>query len=219
MDIILRTLGILFFTLVCFRIMGYRSLGDVEPLDFVIVLGIAEILGSSLADKNLNIWNSLIAIGTLTILQILLSYASLKSNVVLNLLEGTPIPVIKNGKILRRNLRKARFSYHDLLEELRIQGLQTIHDVELANLEPSGRFSVIRKKESKSMETQKRSGENTVIIIEKGQVCTEKLKQAGLTYSRLLNILSELHITDIKQIERALFFPEGHIALIIKNPF
>ncbi|MDD2496822.1 MAG: DUF421 domain-containing protein [Desulfitobacteriaceae bacterium] len=218
MVIFLRTIGLLLFAILCFRLMGFRSLGgDVEPIDFVIVLGIAEILGAPLADENLKVVNALIAIGTLTILQIILSYLSLKNQTFLRIIEGQPITVIKEGKILKNNMRKARFSMQDLMEELRIQGLTTVQDVELANLEPSGRFSVIRTKDAEPITPRYLGQSTSVTLIENGQVVGDKLEQVGINPRQLAEILSQFGITALDQVETAVIVPSGHIAVTKKN--
>lgn len=217
MDTVLRTLGLLLVTVLCFRLMGYRSFGDMEPIDFVIVLGIAEILGAPLADEKLKISSALIAIATLTGLQIFLSYLTLKSKSFLKFLEGQPIPVIKEGRILRNNLRKARFNQEDLMEELRIHGLTSVHDVELANLEPSGRFSVVRKKEAEPI-TPRYLGRNTSLtLMENGQIFPDKMQQAGFTPAHLSEILSGSGIEDFNEVESLVISPLGHL-VIMKKP-
>lgn len=143
-----KTIFLFLFTLLCFRIMGYRSLGDMEPLDYVIVLGIGEIMGSPLGDTETGIILPMIAIATLTLLQITASALYAKMPKVEKIMEGKPIPVIRNGKVLKKNLAVHRIDMEALMEELRIKGLRDESDVDIANLEPSGRFSVILKSEA-----------------------------------------------------------------------
>ncbi|MEG2406246.1 MAG: DUF421 domain-containing protein, partial [Clostridiales bacterium] len=124
-----KTILLFIFTLFCFRLMGYRSLGDMEPLDYVIVLGIGEIMGSPLTDVKNGIFMPMVAIGTLTILQIALSSLYAKLPKVENIMEGGPVPVIRNGKILTKNLAKNRIDFESIMEELRIKGLRDESDV------------------------------------------------------------------------------------------
>ena len=219
MVVFLRTIGLFLFAVLCFRLMGFRSMGgDVEPIDFVIVLGIAEILGAPLADENLKVANAFIAIGTLTILQIVLSYLSLKNQNFLKIVEGSPITVIKEGRILEDNMRRARFNMQDLMEELRIQGLTSVQDVELANLEPSGRFSVIRSKSAEPITPRYLGQSTSVTLVENGQVVADKLEQASINPNQLAEILSQFGITELSQVETAVIAPSGHIAVTKKPP-
>ena len=72
LPIIAKTTLLFLLTLACFRLMGYRSLGDMEPLDYVIVLGIGEILGSPLSENG-SVVNAAGAIILLTVFQLSLS--------------------------------------------------------------------------------------------------------------------------------------------------
>lgn len=217
MEIILRTTGLLIFAILCFRLMGYRSMGDMEPIDFVIVLGIGETFGAALIDGRLNVIDAYIAIGTLTVLQIAFAWMSLKNKAFLKLLEGSPIMVIDNGKILKKNLRKARVNYSDIMEELRVQGLTSHLDVEAAYLEPSGRFSIIKKKEVEPITPRYLGKKASLTIIENGQVIGDKLTQAGITPQELTEILSNFNIDDISQVESAVITASGHMALTKKE--
>lgn len=217
METIIRTIGLFIFAVICFRLMGYRSFGDMEPIDYVIVLGIAEILGAPLADSELNIINAYIAIGVLTSLQIIFSYISLKNVNFRTLIEGNAITVIKEGKILKTNMRKARFNYTDLMEELRLQGLNTVQDVELANLETSGRFSIIKKKEVEPITPRYLGMKTSITLVDNGQVIPEKLEQAGITPARLSDILFEFNITDLNDVEMVVLSPSGNFAVTKKS--
>ena len=117
---ILKTVALFLLTLICFRLMGYRSLGDMEPLDYVIVLGIGEIMGSPLADAKRSILYPALAIVILTLLQIFLSALYAKIPKLGKVMEGGPVPVIRNGKIMEKNLARYRVDKNSIMEELRM---------------------------------------------------------------------------------------------------
>ncbi|MGI6678169.1 MAG: DUF421 domain-containing protein [Dehalobacterium sp.] len=217
MEIVLRTVGLLLFAFLCFRLMGYRSMGDLEPTDFIIMLVIAETLGTPLADTNLPIINTLIAVSTLTLLQIFFSWLGLKSTFILHLLEGKPIPVIQNGQILEKNMKKARVNRSDLMEELRVQGLTNHLDVEFAYLEPSGRFSIIRKKEVEPITPRYLGQKTSSTLMENGEIFADQLAESGITAEELAQILESFQITDLSQVETVVITPKGHIALTKKK--
>jgi len=55
--------------------------------------------------------------------------------------------LIRNGEIIPTNLRKELLNIHELRTILRRQGVQNLHDVELATLESDGYISVHLKGE------------------------------------------------------------------------
>lgn len=96
-----KTAYLFLFTLFDFRLMGYRSLVNMEPWDYVVVLRIGEIMGSPLSN-NESIVKPIIAIATLTMLQIILSALYSKSPKLEKIIESGPVPVIRNGKSLKK---------------------------------------------------------------------------------------------------------------------
>ena len=77
-------------------------------------------------------------------IQLLSSYISLKSKKFRDIVDGDPTLIIKNGKILEKEMRKQRYNLDDLFQQLREQQIGSVHEVSLAYLEPSGNLSVFK---------------------------------------------------------------------------
>jgi len=93
--------------------------------------------------------HSLTAIAILVILQKVLAYISLKNTKVRSKIEGTPSVIIANGKVDYVEMRKNRYTFDDLMVQLRDKGAKSISEVEFAILESSGTLSVFKKEENK----------------------------------------------------------------------
>jgi uncharacterized membrane protein YcaP (DUF421 family) len=63
-----------------------------------------------------------------------------------NLVKGHDDVVIENGEVNTVALRRHSFSHRDLMEDLRLQGVQDPAEVSSARLERNGDLSVIRKR-------------------------------------------------------------------------
>ncbi len=201
MDIVIKTVLLFLFTLFCFRLMGYRSLGDMEPMDYVIVLGIGEILGAPLVGDKIPIWHAMLAIATLTCLQILFSFIYAKSPKINKYMDGKPIPVVRNGHLIQANLLRHRISKEDIMEELRIKGLRDERDVDLANLEPSGRFSVIMKNEATPVTPRYLGRETAFLLALDGKLSLEQWEKSGISLEEVADFLESRQVTDWKQVE------------------
>lgn len=212
-ETIFRAFILYFFALVCFRIMGFRSFGNMEPYDFVIVLAIGEIIGTPLIEHKLSPWLAIAAISTLTFLQLVLSYFAMKNSTFRKIIEGQPVPVIKDGEILYDNLRTTRFTLDDMSEELRVQGISSPADVKLANLEPSGRFSVILKKESAPITARFLKIPTSYTIIQSGQIDFAELEKTPLTLQDLEERLKALNITNLEVVESAIIDGKGNFSV------
>ena len=213
---ILKTGALFLLTLLCFRMMGYRSLGDMEPLDYVIVLGIGEIMGSPLADAKRSILYPALAIVLLTLLQISLSALYAKVPKLGKVMEGGPVPVIKNGKIIERNLARYRVDDNSIMEELRIKGVRDESDVDLAYLEPSGRFSVILKKEASPVTPRYFGEKGSLTLVEKGEIRPEYWEDKEIDKKAILTFLDEENVKSWSEIE-TLLYKDGNYILERKN--
>lgn len=144
--ILIEIVGIFIAALIVVRIMGNRTVGQFSPFDFVLMVGIGDIVGNVALDRDVNLLGGMEGLLGLLLLQQILARLSLKSTVLRKWFEGTPVVVVQDGKVLRENLAKTQFNLDDLRQELHKKGLDfsNLQDVKIARLESCGEFSVIK---------------------------------------------------------------------------
>ena len=150
LKIIIRMSFFYFFIICIYRIMGKREVGQLGIVDLIVSILIAELVTISVEDVSKSILFSVIPIMCLVILQIILSYSSLKSGKIRNLLDGNPTFIIKNGRINYSEMVKQKYNLDDLLTQLREKGYRNIENVEYAILENNGSLSVFGYDSNKS---------------------------------------------------------------------
>ena len=101
-SIILRTIFMYFFIILVYRIMGKKEVGQLSIVDLIVSILIAELVAIAIENKN-TILIAIIPISILVIVQILMSYISLKSVKFRYLIDGKPTIIIKNGLIKIRS--------------------------------------------------------------------------------------------------------------------
>lgn len=145
--VFVRTAVMFLVALVIVRLMGSRTLGQMTPFDYVILVGIGDIVANVALDTNEKLWTGAEALLMLLILDFVLSYLSLKNRKFRRLVEGSPVPIIKDGRVLKENLSKAHFNNDDLRQEMHKLGMELdkIKDVKRASLEGCGHFTVVKK--------------------------------------------------------------------------
>ena len=74
-----------------------------------------------------------------------LNYLSYRYKPFAHLLAPTPMLLVKDGDMIKRNMRKEFITEDELSSELRQQGIEDARDVKAAWLEGNGEISVIRK--------------------------------------------------------------------------
>ncbi len=144
--ILVEIVGIFLVALVVVRVMGNRTVGQFSPFDFVLMVGIGDIVGNVALDRDVNLIAGVEGLIGILLLQQVLARLSLKSTVLRKWFEGTPVAVVQDGKILRENLAKTQFNLDDMRQELHKKGLDFTHlkDIKVARIESCGEFSIIK---------------------------------------------------------------------------
>lgn len=151
--ILLRMVVIFTTALLVVRKMGNRTVGQLSPFDFVLMVGIGDIVASVAMQKSDSLFNGFEALFALLLLQQLLAWLALKSTTLRKWFEGTPIELIEDGRIIKENFRKTQFNYDDLRQELHKLGMDmnNLKDIRLARLESCGEFTVVKSPDTEPM--------------------------------------------------------------------
>ncbi|HEY8464319.1 MAG TPA: YetF domain-containing protein [Bacillota bacterium] len=146
----LNMIGIYLAALLVVRIMGKRALGELSLFDFVIMVGIGDVIVIVGLEQQVPLGKGLLILILLGILEYTFSLLTFKYPAFSRLIEGTPTLLIKDGVIYEKNLAKEHISRADLRQELRKEGVSDISQVSRAILEACGKFSVILKEDSQA---------------------------------------------------------------------
>ncbi|MBK3495758.1 DUF421 domain-containing protein [Viridibacillus sp. YIM B01967] len=138
---ILRAIVAFLFLLLAAKIMGQRSISQLRLIDFAMAISIGNIIAHPLSDEGRGMKGSMITISVLVVLYSVVVLLSLKWVSFRHLIDSSPIPLIKNGQIVSKNLTKARISVDLLLSELRKEKIEDVQKVALALWEPDGTIS------------------------------------------------------------------------------
>jgi uncharacterized membrane protein YcaP (DUF421 family) len=144
---LLRPVLVYIALLLAFRFMSKRDLTQNTTFDLLIVLLLSNVVQNALIGEDSSILGALVGATTLLLLSTGLNRWTAKSLKVRRLLEGEPILLVHNGKLLDENMTKYAVSRPDLNAGLRGQNMITLGDVRYAFLELDGTISVIRKSE------------------------------------------------------------------------
>lgn len=148
MESVLRGLLIYIIILVLARISGRRTLAQMTPFDFILLLIVAGTTQQALVGDDYSIANAAILIATLFIIDIGLSLAQSHSPLLEKLLDGVPTLLVKNGEVDHRALRRARVDVAELLLAARAQhGLERLDQIKHAVLETDSGITIIPKAE------------------------------------------------------------------------
>ena len=145
MDIVFRGIVVFFALYVLMRIIGRRELSKLEPFDLILLIVLGDAVQQGLTQDDYSMTGALLAIGTIAILQVGMSYLNFRIPVLRPFLQGDPIVIVKDGKTIDRNVRRERLTLDDIAEAARGQGISSLDEVAWAVMETSGSISFIKK--------------------------------------------------------------------------
>lgn len=144
MNPVLRGVIVYVFLMIVFRFSGRRTLNETTTFDLVLLLIISEVTQQALVGEDFSIITAVMLICTLVGLDLLLTVIKQKFKKVDQILEGAPLVIVHNGKLLERRMHKTRIEKDDIMQEARASfGLESIKDIKYAVLEKDGSITIV----------------------------------------------------------------------------
>jgi uncharacterized membrane protein YcaP (DUF421 family) len=143
MDLVIRAAVVFFFIYLVTRVAGKRELSSMEPFDLILLVVMGDLVQQSITQSDYSVTGALIVISTITLLTVLVSWVNWRFRSLRSVLEGQPVVLVENGKLIEQNMKRERITVEDIESEGRQQQVTDIADMRWALLETSGRISVI----------------------------------------------------------------------------
>ena len=134
-----------------------REAGAISVGDLLVVVLVADAAQNAMASDYKSITEGVLLVGIIVGWDYFLNWLGYRSRWVHDLLRPAPLPLIKDGRLLRRNLRQELITTDELMSELRQQGVESVDAVRRCYLEGDGHFSVITDQGEKSGHGKKKS--------------------------------------------------------------
>ncbi|HKG17239.1 MAG TPA: YetF domain-containing protein [Solirubrobacteraceae bacterium] len=145
MDLVIRAAVVFFFILLITRMIGRRELSSLEPFDLIMLVVIGDLVQQGVTQSDYSITGALIVISTIAVLTALMAFVNFRFRPLRRVLEGQPVVLVENGRVVERNMRRERLTREELEAEGRQQQVPSVADMRWAVLETSGQISVIPK--------------------------------------------------------------------------
>lgn len=204
-EIAIQTVLAFFTILFITRLLGRQQISQLTLYEYIngITLGsIAATLATDLNQRSFQHFVGLIIFGLLTGV---VSFLSLKNRPFRKAVDGEPILAIYQGKLLEKNLKKARYSMDELNELLREKDCFDLAEVHYGVLEINGELSILKQPEKSFVKaedlnlTPPAQKLQTEIIIG-GQIIYENLAKRRMTGKDLIKLLKEKGIKRVEEV-------------------
>lgn len=126
------------------RFVLRRDLGSLGMPDVLFIVLVADASQNAMAGDYRTITDGVVLVGTLVFWNLTLDWLAYWSPTLRRYIELPALPLIRNGKWLRRNLKTHWITTDEVLSKLRERGIQGIGQIRLATLEPDGELGVLK---------------------------------------------------------------------------
>lgn len=145
LELIVRGSVLYLCILIFMRFMPRRTGGELATMDLIFVVLIADAASNALGDYT-TVADGIVLIATLMTWNYVINAVSYYSPFIERLVSSPPLQIVRDGRILHRNMRREFITEEELMGHLREHGIDDINDVKVAYVEGEGKISAIRKK-------------------------------------------------------------------------
>src|SRR5690625_609923 len=217
LNILLRSLFLIVTLFLLIKWLGKKHISQLNLFDYINGFVLGGIGAIVTVQKDVPIIHGIIAIFIWFIIPFIINYIALKSKIVRDFVHGKSTVMIQNGKIMEDNLKKESLSTDDLLMQLREKDIFHVADVEFALLEPTGKFSVLPKSDSrplsaKDIQLKQAPKKEPQTVIMDGKMLLEPLANLNLNPKWLETELAKQNVT-IENVFLAQADQDGQLTL------
>ena len=127
------------------RLTGQRESGALALTDLLVVVLLAEAVSHAFAPDSTSVTDGLILVVTILAWSVVLDALAYKFPSVRKVLKPSKRPLIENGQLNKRLMRREFMSRQEIEAQLRLQGIEDLDQVKYAFMEPNGMISAFRK--------------------------------------------------------------------------
>lgn len=202
---IIKCVGVYILAIFLTKSIGRKLISQMNFFDFIMGVSMGSIVASAVVDKQFGAISAITALILFCILTIVTGYLSMKSLKIRKIINSEPINLVKNGKIIEKNMKENKLTINELMMKLREKNMFHLADVEFAIMETDGELSVLPKADKKPLTPYNMkvkvtsSGIDKDIIID-GIVIDENLKNIGLDKEWLKSELNKQNIKEISEV-------------------
>ena len=155
--IILQTVTIYLLMILSLRLFGKKELAQLSIIDLVFILLISNAVQNAMVGSLTDFTGGLCSAGALFAVNFALKTILYRNEKLSKFIDGEPLTLIYDGKIIPTNLKEAQISMNELEAAVREHGCEHIEDVSLAILEIDGNISVLSHDFSKKSKKKRRT--------------------------------------------------------------
>lgn len=144
LELMLRGTLVYWFLFGLFRFVLRRDVGSIGIADVLLLVIVADAAQNAMAGGYQTVAEGLLLVGTICGWSWLMDWGAYRWPAVRRFVEPQPRVLVRQGRLVERNLRRELVTVPELMARLREHGVDKLADVKFARIEPEGDISVIR---------------------------------------------------------------------------
>ena len=145
MEIFVRATVLYFFVFLLLKLMGKKELSGLSAFELILLITIGDLIQQGITQDDTSMSGSILAVATIALWVLILSYVSFRWTGARKVIEGVPVVVVQDGKVLPDAMKIQRLHEDELMEQARHEGIEDLADLRFAVLEADGKFSFVKK--------------------------------------------------------------------------
>lgn len=203
--IFIRSVTAFILLLIMTRIMGKKQLSQLTFFDYCVGITIGSVAATMSVDQNVKIANGFISLIIWGLFPIILAYVGMKNRKFIDITDGRPAIVIKNGAVLEKSMKQNQLAIDELMMLLREKSVFKIEDVEMAVLETNGELSILKKAAEqpvtpKVLGIQVEEEQAPTLLIADGTLLEKNIAMLAYSKQWVLDEIKNQGASDIKDV-------------------
>lgn len=203
------------------KIMGHKQMAQLDFFDYITGITIGSI-AAQLATELENPTYPLIAMVIYGLISVCLSLVTNRSLRVRKFINGTPTIIMNNGKLYRKNMKKAKLDLSEFMVMCRQEGYFNINDIQTAIFEYNGRLTILPISDKRpimpgDINLMPPKEEICTEVIMDGRILDENLERLGLNKIWLDKQLKEQNYNSPKEIYLGICDQNNKLSLFKKD--
>ena len=145
MELVVRGSVMYWFLFLLLRFVLRRDIGSIGIADVLLLVVIADAAQNAMSGGYESITDGMILVGTIAAWNWGLDMLAYRFVAVRRVLEAQPLMLVRDGKLLRRNMRREHVTPDEIMARLREHGIDKLEAVKLATMESDGEITVIQR--------------------------------------------------------------------------
>lgn len=155
-ELIIRGTAVYLSLFVLLRVVLRRQSSAIGVTDLLVVVLLADAAQNAMAGSYNSVPEGLVLVGTIVFWAFALDWLGFKVSRIQSFVHPPALPLVKDGKLLRKNMRRELITEEELMSQLRVQGLTGLDEVEEARMESDGSISIIARDHEKRRQPEQR---------------------------------------------------------------